>query len=68
MSKHGKEKLYINAPYFELNNQTVWGATALVLSEFKELIYQFDSSYKIPCTKTLKKNIKEIYDYSLKIV
>ncbi len=38
MSKHGKEKLYINAPYFELNNQTVWGATALVLSEFKELI------------------------------
>lgn len=41
MSKYGKEKLYINAPYFELSNQTVWGATALVLSEFKELIRQF---------------------------
>lgn len=38
INKYGKEKLYINAPYFELNNQTVWGATALVLSEFKELI------------------------------
>lgn len=41
MSKYGKDKLYINAPYFELENQTVWGATALVLSEFKEIIRQF---------------------------
>lgn len=41
MNKYGKKKLFINAPYFELNNQTVWGATALVLSEFKEIVRQF---------------------------
>lgn len=38
MSKHGKNKLYIDAPYFELENQVVWGATALVLSEFKDIL------------------------------
>lgn len=41
MNKYGKKKFFINAPYFELNNQTVWGATALVLSEFKEIVRQF---------------------------
>jgi len=28
----------MNIPYFELNNYTVWGATAMILSEIKELI------------------------------
>lgn len=27
-----------NVPYFEINGKVVWGATALILNEFKELI------------------------------
>lgn len=38
MSKYGENKLYIDAPYFELQNQVVWGATALILSEFKDIL------------------------------
>ena len=38
MSKYGKNKLYIDAPYFELQQQVVWGATALILSEFKDIL------------------------------
>ncbi|MCB0736352.1 MAG: CoA pyrophosphatase [Bacteroidetes bacterium] len=30
----------IRTPYFGLHNQTVWGATAMILSEFKELLRQ----------------------------
>ena len=28
----------VNVPYFSLNNHIVWGATAMVLSEFKDII------------------------------
>jgi hypothetical protein len=29
----------LNIPYFSLNNHQVWGATSMVLSEFKDIIY-----------------------------
>lgn len=38
VNKYGEKKFYIDAPYFELQNQVVWGATALVLSEFKDIL------------------------------
>jgi 8-oxo-dGTP pyrophosphatase MutT (NUDIX family) len=34
----GHPKLRMNTPYFEIENQIVWGATAVILNEFKELI------------------------------
>ena len=29
----------LNIPYFSLNNHQVWGATSMVLSEFKDIIH-----------------------------
>ena len=34
----GKNNLKITAPYFELGKHRVWGATAIVLSEFRNLL------------------------------
>jgi len=31
----------INAPYFDLNNKVVWGATAMILSELKQILLPF---------------------------
>jgi len=31
----------INAPYFDLNDKVVWGATAMILSEFKHILQPF---------------------------
>jgi 8-oxo-dGTP pyrophosphatase MutT (NUDIX family) len=31
----------INAPYFDLNNKVVWGATAMILSELKHILRPF---------------------------
>jgi len=28
----------VSMPYFELNGETVWGATSMILSEFKTVI------------------------------
>lgn len=36
----------IEAPYYDINNQIVWGATAMILSEFLQVI----SSFPIPKT------------------
>lgn len=35
ISSHGRP---ITAPYYHLNNEMVWGATAMILSEFEELL------------------------------
>lgn len=35
--KHS-DNLIIDTPYFELNNEMVWGATAMILSELKDLL------------------------------
>lgn len=32
----GDEKLEV--PYFPLNNEVLWGATAMIINEFKELV------------------------------
>ena len=29
----------VTIPYFNLNNQQVWGATSMVLSEFKDMLH-----------------------------
>ncbi len=34
LTKYAKTNIEMEAPYFELNKQIVWGATAVVLSEF----------------------------------
>jgi 8-oxo-dGTP pyrophosphatase MutT (NUDIX family) len=34
--------IYRNVPYFNLNNKKVWGATALMLSEMKDLLTLMD--------------------------
>ncbi len=36
----GDGQLKIKAPYFHLNGQVVWGATAMILSEFKDVLIQ----------------------------
>ena len=33
-----KNPMKINVPYFDLHCQTVWGATGVILSEFKDII------------------------------
>jgi 8-oxo-dGTP pyrophosphatase MutT (NUDIX family) len=33
-----KEKYNIIAPYFDINHETVWGATAMILSEFSAVL------------------------------
>lgn len=38
ITKYEKENMYIKAPYYDLENQIVWGATALILSEFKDIL------------------------------
>lgn len=35
ISSHGRP---ITAPYYHLNNEMVWGATAMILSEFEEVV------------------------------
>ncbi|MDA1119766.1 MAG: CoA pyrophosphatase [Bacteroidetes bacterium] len=35
---HLPQKVKIRAPYFNLSNKTVWGATAMILSEFIETV------------------------------
>jgi 8-oxo-dGTP pyrophosphatase MutT (NUDIX family) len=32
-----------NVPYFDVNNKTVWGATAMMLSEFVEIVKQIEN-------------------------
>ncbi len=34
--------VYRNVPYFNLNNKKVWGATALILSEMKDILDSMD--------------------------
>ena len=36
--KLGKGFTQKNVPYFDINGHVVWGATAMVLSEFREII------------------------------
>jgi len=38
LTKYAKKNIEMEAPYFELNKQIVWGATAVILSEFKDLL------------------------------
>lgn len=38
--KFGNEHTIKDVPYFDVNGKTVWGATAMMLSEFVELINQ----------------------------
>jgi len=35
---HINTSLSFKAPYFQIENQIVWGATAMILSEFKEIL------------------------------
>lgn len=37
----------INAPYFDLNDKVVWGATAMILSEFKHILQPYFDSNQI---------------------
>ena len=38
LTKYAKNNLELEVPYFELQFQTVWGATAVILSELKDLL------------------------------
>lgn len=38
VTKYTDQPMYIEVPYFDLNYKTVWGATAVILSEFRQLI------------------------------
>ena len=38
VGKNTTEKMTIDVPYMDLDNHTVWGATGVILSEFKDLI------------------------------
>lgn len=38
IKNYGSSEFHIDAPYFELQKNIVWGATALVLSEFKDIL------------------------------
>ncbi len=38
----GLSKLKVNTPYFNIKNHVVWGATAMILSEFKAILSLYD--------------------------
>lgn len=38
----GLSKLKVNTPYFDIRNHVVWGATAMILSEFKALVSKYE--------------------------
>jgi len=38
IGNHTGNPMYIEVPYFELNFNTVWGATAVILSEVREML------------------------------
>jgi len=38
VAKHTEKPFFIEVPYFELNYNTVWGATAIMLSEFRQML------------------------------
>lgn len=38
----GKEGVRMKTPYFEIENRIVWGATAVMLSEFKEMLLKIN--------------------------
>lgn len=38
----GQAKYKLDAPYFDLNDKVVWGATAGMLSEFKDILIELD--------------------------
>ena len=38
IGKHTENPLLIEVPYFELNYNTVWGATAIILSEVRQML------------------------------
>ena len=38
VGKHTDKPLLIDVPYFELNYNTVWGATATILSEVRQML------------------------------
>lgn len=40
--KHSSN-ISVDTPYFELNNEIVWGATAMILSEFKQLLLTLEN-------------------------
>ena len=37
----------INAPYFDLNDKVVWGATAMILSELKQILRPFYTNNQV---------------------
>ena len=50
LHKTGKEfhinaNISFNAPFFEIENHIVWGATAMILSEFKEILKKINFKY-----------------------
>ena len=38
VGKHSENPILMNVPYFELNYNTVWGATATILSEVRQML------------------------------
>ena len=43
---HIRSGLRITVPCFEINSKTIWGATAMILSEFKEIMKTFSDRIK----------------------
>ena len=37
----------ISAPYYDIKNEIVWGATAMILSEFIEILKRIKSKYRV---------------------
>ena len=42
---HINANISFNAPFFEIENHIVWGATAMILSEFKEILKKINFNY-----------------------
>jgi len=41
-------KMRVRTPYFDIKGYTVWGATAMILSEFRQILHEMEMNSSLP--------------------
>jgi 8-oxo-dGTP pyrophosphatase MutT (NUDIX family) len=41
-------KMRVRSPYFDINGHTVWGATAMILSELRQILHEMEMNSSLP--------------------
>ena len=43
-----RNKMRVRTPYFDINGHTVWGATAMILSELRQILHEMEMNSSLP--------------------